>query len=257
VTDDTPFEPSEPAVDDGGAEPRRCPSCLGTVAADQVYCLQCGYRVGEPGVRSTGRLGTALTGASSRTLTLIAAGALAVGLLIAWGVTRDSGTHRAGTRSGTHRGSVSDVSGSDGGTIGSTEDTSTDVTDDTSTDGVDTSVDPSTDTSTDTTATAPDAASDDWPDGQSSWAVVLYSKPNTEFGWDHFITQKDEAVAAGISDAGLLASDNYPSLVPAIYVLFRGPLGSRQEAIDAAVAAQASYPGAYARWISESEATPP
>ncbi len=42
----TPTEPDQPVEPPDTT--RRCPSCLGVVAEDQTYCLECGYRLAGP-----------------------------------------------------------------------------------------------------------------------------------------------------------------------------------------------------------------
>lgn len=84
-----------------------------------------------------------------------------------------------------------------------------------------------------------------WSQGESAYTVVLVSAQSRS-GAE---TRAREAVEAGIP-AGVLRSDDYPSLNPGYWVVFAGQLDSREEAQSRAEEyAAKGFPGGYARFV--------
>jgi hypothetical protein len=108
---------------------------------------------------------------------------------------------------------------------------------------------------TDTTAPAPQpppppAATEliEWPQGQNGWTIVLVSTPESS-GRAAATREAQEALAAGLTDVGVLNSSEFSSLHPGYFVVFSGTFNSQGEASAALDTATASYPQAYIRQI--------
>ena len=107
---------------------------------------------------------------------------------------------------------------------------------------------------TDTTAPAPQppppAATEliEWPQGQNGWTIVLVSTPESS-GREAATREAQEALAAGLTDVGVLNSSEFSSLHPGYFVVFSGTFNSQSEASAALDTATASYPQAYIRQI--------
>lgn len=261
----------EPAAD----APTSCAECGTPIEPDQQYCLECGaptpYAVP---LRKRGTAGW-----------LVAASLLALGIgggaLIYALTSEDGGTTVASVSTGGTLSTLPPFSVSTNtlpnpfttttlpptGTIptvptftGFTDetDTETDFTDETDTE-TDTFTDetttttpsttsattrtttPTTDTSTGTT----DDGDDDWTATTTKWTIILRS----------FETRADaedliDTIQNGAGSAGLIVSDNYTSLNPGYYVVFRGVYDTKAAATAALPAAKKSYPSAYVREIT-------
>jgi hypothetical protein len=88
----------------------------------------------------------------------------------------------------------------------------------------------------------------EWPQGQNGWTIVLASLPQTS-GRAAAASEGREALAAGLTDVGILDSSEFSSLHPGYFVVFSGIYSSESEAKGALDAAKGSYPQAYAREI--------
>jgi hypothetical protein len=90
----------------------------------------------------------------------------------------------------------------------------------------------------------------EWPAGQNGWTIVLSSSPQSS-GRAAAARLGREAIDAGLTDVGVLNSDEYSSLHPGYFVVFTGIYNSESEARGALDAAQSSYPQAYPRQITQ------
>jgi len=257
VTDDEAFE--EPV------EQARCPNCLSAVEPDQQYCLECGERLAPTGpppsspLRGRSRPPAAL---------LVILGALLLvlgGFGIAYGFTRDDdGTKASDTTTAT-------TGSSTGGVVvptftitdtNQTVPTFTDVIPPTGT-ALPTGTIPTdtiptfpTDTGatvpTDTSQTDPGEEASDWPEGKDAFAVILSSDDTEKFTFESITAKKQQAIANGFDNAGVLNSDDYFTLNPGYWVLYIGPYETKSEAQAAQAEARAGgYPDAYVRRVAE------
>lgn len=86
-----------------------------------------------------------------------------------------------------------------------------------------------------------------WPDGTAAYTVVLGTAPDEASAR----ARATAAVGSGVP-AGVLDSDDYPTLEPGQWVLFAGRFETREEAVDrAARYAAAGFPAAEAEFVSE------
>ena len=260
MTDDEAFE--EPV------EQPRCPNCLSAVEPDQQYCLQCGERLAPAGPSPSSPMG----GRSRPPAALIVAiGALLLllgGFGIAYGFTRDDdGTKAGGTttgKSGTSTGGVvvptltiTDTNQ----TVPTFTDVPTGTDIPTGTGPVPTDIPPDsiptfpTDTGTTgpiPTGTDPGDETSDWPQGEDAFAVILSSDDTEKFTFESITAKKQQAVAKGFSNAGVLNSDDYFTLNPGYWVLYLGPYDTKSEAQAAQAEARAAgYSDAYVRRVAE------
>lgn len=84
-----------------------------------------------------------------------------------------------------------------------------------------------------------------WPAGQSGYTVVLTSVPSGG-GRAAAVAQARKALAASLTQVGVLDSSQYSSLHPGYFVVFSGVYDSQGEAQSAAASAKASgYADAY------------
>ena len=90
----------------------------------------------------------------------------------------------------------------------------------------------------------------EWPQGQNGWTIVLASTPESA-GQGGATRLGREALAAGLTDVGVLNSSEFSSLHPGYFVVFTGIYNSESEARGAIDAARSSYPQAYARQITQ------
>jgi hypothetical protein len=263
-------------------ETPRCPSCLSATEPGQEYCLECGARLVPREREPFALAGVTLPGL------LVAAGVLlvAAGVLLAFGLYHDGADAHAGSTVTTaHR--VTTTAPASGVVPVAPLDTASGVSTFTGTVPTlpsDTLTSPTTSLPTDTgvttdefgstlpsttptvpTTTSPagatgcadasldDAFEDDWPqDTSSAWVAILVSKsPDTcHVRW--FVDQREAVRASGITPVGVLLSDNYTSLRPGYWVLYEGPLGSREQAIAAALSLRNhGWPGAYPRLVTQ------
>ena len=90
----------------------------------------------------------------------------------------------------------------------------------------------------------------EWPKGRTGWTLVLASLP-TSAGRDAAVAKAKQALAAGLSQVGVIDSSRYASLHPGYFVVFSGIYASLNSAQDAASrAASAGYGNAYARRLT-------
>jgi hypothetical protein len=229
--------PPPPAVDAEGGE---CPRCGTPYAPFQEYCLECGLRL--PVTRG---LVPALATAWRRRLPwypgdwiwpvllalIIAALAAAFAILL----TRDNGSSgltQAATNEtvpvGTGTGPVTtEPTGTNPVSTGTTETTPTQA--------------PPPPPPTTGTLT-------EWPAGQNGWTVVLASLPQSS-GRATAVREAREAIAAGLTEVGLLDSSQFSSLHPGYYVVFSGVYSTEQDAKNGFDTARGTYPQAYTRQI--------
>jgi hypothetical protein len=88
----------------------------------------------------------------------------------------------------------------------------------------------------------------EWPQGQDGWTVVLVSTPQTA-GRPAAVREARRAIAAGLTDVGVLDSSDFSSLHSGYWVIFSGVFNSRQEAESALDTATGTYSAAYVRQI--------
>jgi hypothetical protein len=88
----------------------------------------------------------------------------------------------------------------------------------------------------------------EWPQGQNGWTIVLASIPQSA-GRGGATRVGRDALAAGLTDVGVLDSSEFSSLHPGYFVVFSGIFNSESEARAALDTAKGSYPQAYARQI--------
>ncbi len=251
MTDDATFEE---------AAPTRCPACLATIEPGQQFCLACGERLtpGPPGdpLRPTGKPPAAIAIAVGLLLLLIG------GFGIAYGFTRDDGggsTVAAGTTHKTTGGSAVPPTASSSSVA---VPTFTSVPGSTavptfSTDSVPTfstvTTEPTTTTPTTTsTPTTTVAEKNDWPPGKDGFAVLLMSRDTEQFDYAYITQQKATAESKGLTNVGVLNSDDYFTLNPGYWVLYMGPYDTKSQA-QAAVSTAVShgYTDAYVRRVAE------
>jgi hypothetical protein len=243
VTDDATFE--EP-------EPQRCPACLATVEPGQQYCLACGERLtpGGPG----DPLGPRRT---PPTALVIAVGLLLLllgGFGIAYGFTRgeDTSTKAASTATATGTTTAAGSLSAPPTASSAAVPTFTSVPATTSQQPTFSTTTVPTSSTTTPTTTATPVEKNDWPSGRDGWAVLLMSRDNTQFDFAYITQQKTAAQSKGVSNAGVLNSDDFSTLNPGWWVLYMGPYTSKSAA-QAAVPTAVShgYSDAYVRHVAE------
>jgi hypothetical protein len=223
--------------EDAAVSEQRCPACLGLVEPGQQYCLQCGERLADPGPPTPSPLGGGSRRPPREAWAVLCVVLLIAGLLIGWAVTSTSGTSRSAAARHTSRSGTAS-----GATLPTTPTDSSPIATDTSQSPSGTST-----AATDTSQTA----TDDWPSGQTGWAAILVSKDESSYTYAQFQQKKQDAQTNGLSNVGVLDSNNYSSLRPGYWVLYQGPFSSQSAATAAAQsAAQNGYPGAYPRWVA-------
>jgi len=89
-----------------------------------------------------------------------------------------------------------------------------------------------------------------WPAGQNGWTIVLASIPQSS-GRAAAASEGRKAISAGLSDVGVLNSDEFSSLHPGFFVVFSGIYNSEKEARRNLGTAKGSYAQAYARQIAQ------
>jgi hypothetical protein len=248
VTDDATFEE---------AEPQRCPACLATVEPGQQYCLACGERLtpGGPGdpIGPRGKPPAAAVIAIGLLLLLIG------GFGIAYGFTRgnDTSSDAAGTTTAPTTTTVGSVAvPPTASSVAVPTFTSVPATTfeqpTTATASVPTFSTGTTTTGTTTTQPTSTTEHNDWPSGTDGFAVLLMSRDNSQFDFAYITHQKTVAESKGISNAGVLNSDDFFTLNPGYWVLYMGPYTSKSAA-QAAVptAVSKGYTDAYVRRVAE------
>jgi hypothetical protein len=243
--DEQPPPPPLP-VDPAGGE---CPRCGTPYEPFQEYCLECGLRLPV----THGVIPVLATAWRRRVpwypgdwiwpaLAALVVAALAAGTVIL--VTNDNGSAtqaKPGVNETVSTGSTTNPPPTGTETVTGT--------------GTGTETGPTTSAPT-TETTAPEPAPPPppagglkkWPQGQG-WTVVLASIPQTS-GRAAAVREARKASAAGLSEVGVLNSDDYPRLHPNYWVVFSGVYNSLQEAEGAVDTAKSTYSAAYVRQIS-------
>lgn len=231
--------PPQPRGDDRGTRAGVCPRCGADYAAFQDYCLECGLRL--PHVQEPRpAVGQRLTGYSGAWVWPVLVTALVAALAAATVVV--------------------------GREIDDDEPTPILVGDDTPV-GMPTV--PTAPTETAPTETTPPAATTAvtptqpapattapsrrelvaWPAGRNGWTIVLSSDPKAG-GRAAAVAKAKAAADAGLTEVGVIDSDQYASLHPDYWVVFAGIYDTQSEANRALAAArQAGYEEAYSRPI--------
>jgi hypothetical protein len=88
------------------------------------------------------------------------------------------------------------------------------------------------------------ASAGTWPAGQAGWTVVLSSMSDEQLAKDFAKDVEDAGV-----DAGVLSTDDHPTLGTGVYYVFAGVYGDQLEAGEAASELAVSYPGAYTQYV--------
>jgi hypothetical protein len=88
----------------------------------------------------------------------------------------------------------------------------------------------------------------EWPAGQNGWTIVLASVPQSG-GRAAAVSDARKALAAGLTDVGVLNSSQFSSLHSGYFVVFSGIYNSEREARTALDTAQGTYPQSYVREI--------
>ena len=233
--------PPPPAIDAEGGE---CPRCGTPYAPFQEYCLECGLRLPV----SRGLIPVLATAWRRRVpwypgdwiwpvllALVIAALAAAIAIL----ANRDDGSPGL-TQAATNE----SVPVGTGTGPAPTEPTGTNPV-------------PSTTGTTETTPTQPEpppppppttGTITEWPVGQNGWTIVLSSVPQSA-GRAGAVREARKAIAAGLTDVGVLNSSEFSSLHSGYFVVFSGIFDSEQEAKSSLDTAKSTYPQAYARQI--------
>jgi hypothetical protein len=87
-----------------------------------------------------------------------------------------------------------------------------------------------------------------WPPGQNGWTIVLASVPQSA-GRPSAVGEARKALAAGLTDVGVLNSSQFSSLHSGYWVVFTGVFNSEREGRGSLATAKSSYPQAYVRQI--------
>jgi hypothetical protein len=90
----------------------------------------------------------------------------------------------------------------------------------------------------------------EWPVGQNGWTIVLGSIPQSS-GRATATREARRALAAGLTDVGVLNSDEFSSLQPGYFVVFTGIFNSENEARASLDAAKAVDSLAYPRQVAQ------
>ncbi len=202
---EVPFEP-QPTESDV----RRCPACLSPIRADQRYCLECGERLAPDEIPPPPTGGGSLGQPNSLILLAATAILIVLGAGLTWVALREPPADDGTTTQTTVEPTTEVVP-----TETITEET---FTEDTFTE------------ETFTEETTTDEFIDDWPAGESGWAVMLASKAIDRFTLADAELIAEEARVAGVPRVGVLDSTNYPSLNPGYWAVFSGPYASRAAA---------------------------
>jgi hypothetical protein len=228
-----------------GAEGGECPRCGTPFEPFQEYCLECGLRLPV----SRGLIPVLSTAWRRRVpwypgdwiwpvlgALIVAALAAAMAILL----TTDNGSSTK-TTAGT-----GPVPGNTAGPPPPPAET------DTSTTGTETAPTESAPTTTEEVPPPPPPSQEliEWPQGQNGWTIVLASVPQSG-GRAAATSEARKALNAGLTDVGVLNSDEFSSLHPGYFVVFSGIYNSESEARGAIDAAKATYPQAYARQITQ------
>jgi hypothetical protein len=216
-------------VSSSGGAYGTCPRCGAAAAAEQEYCLECGLRLPSTGSRfARGR--RPWYGAPALWSLLALLLLAAIGTAVAVAVTNDQEEQTLTATAPPARAPAT--------TAASTPEATTTAPGTTPPEPATTVVPPG------TTSQRPI----DWPD-RDGYTIVLESIPTSSSRRRALETAR-RAIRAGLTDVGVLASSNYPSLQPGYYVVFAGVYDSTAEAVDALAGATDAGFQAYVRPIS-------
>ena len=196
-----------------------CPHCGAPAAADQLFCLECGERIGI-GYRKppSWRLPAFIVA----TVLVIAGAALAIALVQ---ISDDAGEVASAPGPNAPPAAQPQEQEGERGQRGEREETPAPAEEET------------------TTASGEIKA---WPDDTSAYTVILLST-NTREGAESVARQ---AARAGIP-AGVLQSDDYSSLNPGYWVVFAGEFDSSEQAQrESETYAGLGFPGGYSRFVN-------
>lgn len=222
-----------------------CPRCGAPQAADQEYCLECGYRLG-PAAGVFGRLSAAWQARfgwypGDWIWRILLGFVIAVAGATAAIVLADAGA-----------GNTPEVA-TEGGPphLPTTSPPTATVALPTVPSGTPTGPPPTPTAPPPATTTAPrPGALTSWPAGQSGYTLVLESIP-TRSGRLLALARARSAARSGLPQVGVLDSSRYASLHPGYYVVFSGIYASRAQAERARSAAAAKgFRLAYARQVT-------
>lgn len=234
--DEQPPPPPSPVDAEGG----ECPRCGSPYEPFQEYCLECGLRL-----PATHGLIPMLATAWRRrvpwypgdwiwpVLAALVIAVLAAGIAIL--STNDNG-------------SAAKTKNAVSGTVPTTTSTNPPSTE--------TGPEPTSSVPTTTTPAAPQpppppptsgGGLTEWQ-GQNGWTIVLASIPQSS-GRAAATAAARKALAAGLTDVGVLDSSDFSSLHSGYFVVFTGVFSSEQEARSALDTAKGSYAQAYVRQI--------
>ena len=240
-----PDEQQPPPPPPIGAEGGECPRCGTPYEPFQEYCLECGLRLPV----SHGLIPVLSTAWRRRVAwypgdwiwpvlgsLIVAALAAAIAIL----ATTDNGSSTK-TTAGT-----GPVPGNTAGPPPPPAET------DTSTTGTETAPTESAPTTTEELPPPPPPSQEliEWPQGQNGWTIVLASVPQSG-GRAAATGEARKALNAGLTDVGVMNSDEFSSLHPGYFVVFSGIYNSEREARGALDAAKGTYPQAYPRQITQ------
>lgn len=212
-----------------GAVAKECPTCASPLAQDQLFCLECGTRVGLAYRRPPSwRLPAAVVGG-----VVLLAGA---GLAIALAELSDDAGEVASAPAPTQQVTTPAAPGPPAG-AGTGEETAPAEED--------AEGEPEEPPAPDSGAGA-DGEIAEWPADTSAYTVILLSGETRAAAR----ARAGEAVAAGVP-AGVLRSDDYSSLNPGFWVVFGGEFDTQEEAQQEAERyASLGFPGGYARFVN-------
>ncbi len=200
---------------------RQCPRCGAPMTEEQEWCLACGAAVGTRVVAAPGwRAPLIIAGV----IATIAAIAIAVAIVQLADDTDQVAQEPPATAQATPTAPPAETP-----LPTATPDPS--LTDPNATATPEATATPDA-TATPEATTTPDGGSSevgDWPAGTSGWTVVLASTTSESSAND----RADGFIADGISDVGVLHSDDFSSLKAGFWVVFSGQYDSQAEARDA------------------------
>jgi hypothetical protein len=215
------------SVETPSATDRECPRCGSAAGPLQEYCLECGARL-PPEAGRAGRDAPWLWPVAVTALIAF----LAAGIIVTFQLVTDE--ERPTTIAATSP-------------LPSVPETTSPLP----TETLPTAPEPTVPTETAATTPPPPPRNRivSWPAGTRGWTVVLESPPAAQ-GRAAATTKAREASQAGLTEVGVLRSDEYSSLHPGYLVVFSGIYDSRAQAEQGASQARnRGYDGAYAREI--------
>jgi hypothetical protein len=95
----------------------------------------------------------------------------------------------------------------------------------------------------------------DWPSGKSGWTVQLQSLRKGSAQPADLAAAKTAAAGKGAKNVGALASDDFSSLSPGLYVIYSGDYKSKKEAQSALGGLKKNFPNATVVQVSNSSSS--